>query len=212
MYGSLLSWLTPPYLYFIINGIIISIAASSRFQKAVTEEVDPAQNEHGVEAVDIGESQETGVGVVRGDGVCKGREEEEEFVHRRRARLWAWLALKRNETLESTWRTITDGRTVPLARHLNKSTTWDVIHRGLVREGSSHASSPVMKAETFNQRLPTSPGGPSSAGRLRREPSLGQDDINRRVEAFINKFNEEMRLQREESLNHYLQMINGASQ
>ncbi|KAJ0983658.1 hypothetical protein J5N97_011913 [Dioscorea zingiberensis] len=119
---------------------------------------------------------------------------------------------KRNETLESTWRTITDGRTVPLARHLNKSTTWDVIHRGLVREGSSHASSPVMKAETFNQRLPTSPGGPSSAGRLRREPSLGQDDINRRVEAFINKFNEEMRLQREESLNHYLQMINGASQ
>ncbi|KAJ0983659.1 hypothetical protein J5N97_011914 [Dioscorea zingiberensis] len=46
MYGSLLSWLTPPYLYFIINGIIISIAASSRFQKAVTEEVDPAQNEN----------------------------------------------------------------------------------------------------------------------------------------------------------------------
>lgn len=31
LYRSLHSWLSPPYLYLVINGIIVSIAASSRF-------------------------------------------------------------------------------------------------------------------------------------------------------------------------------------
>lgn len=36
VYSSLFSWLTPPYLYFVINCIIISIAASSRFHMTAT--------------------------------------------------------------------------------------------------------------------------------------------------------------------------------
>lgn len=38
IYGSLISWLTPPYLYFVVNGIIISIAASSRFLKSGSDD------------------------------------------------------------------------------------------------------------------------------------------------------------------------------
>lgn len=33
IYGSFLSWLQPPYLYLVINGIIISIVASSKLHK-----------------------------------------------------------------------------------------------------------------------------------------------------------------------------------
>lgn len=90
--------------------------------------------------------------------------------------------VKRQETLESTWKKITEGRHVPLTRHLNKLDTWQHQNRG--------SESPVQNM------------------RRTLEPSPSQDDLNRRVEAFIKKINEEMRLQREQSLQQYMEMIN----
>lgn len=77
---------------------------------------------------------------------------------------------KRQETLESTWKMITEGRHVPLTRH-------------------DH-------------------GGDNPPARIRKDPSVGQEELNRRVEAFINKFNENLRIQRQESLQQLTEMIN----
>ncbi|KAL8141354.1 hypothetical protein V2J09_007375 [Rumex salicifolius] len=120
---------------------------------------------------------------------------------------------KRQDTLESTWRMITEGRPMPLTRHLKKSDTWDTQGRG-GRDDDSQAASlarPMKKSDTFNDRAtsnnPSPGGGGGGSGRLRREPSLSQDELNRRVEAFIRKFNEEMRLQRQQSLKQYSDMV-----
>ncbi|XP_028779878.1 uncharacterized protein LOC114736264 [Neltuma alba] len=124
------------------------------------------------------------------------------------------MKAKRQDTLESTWRMITEGRAMPLARHLKKSDTWDSQLRRNSPRTDQNGTPAVKKSETFNGRS-KAPGEnespsqtPSSgSGKLKKEPSLGQDELNRRVEAFINKFNEEMRLQRQESLRQYHEMI-----
>ncbi|XP_006360129.1 uncharacterized protein [Solanum tuberosum] len=120
---------------------------------------------------------------------------------------------KRQDTLESTWKTITEGRAMPLTRHLRKSDTWET-HGG--RNPATPPQQKMKKSETFNDKttpdssplLTPSPGG---SGKLKKEPSLSQDELNRRVEAFIKKFNEDMRLQRQQSMQQYTQMINRGS-
>lgn len=273
----------PPYLYIIINGIIITIAASSRFHQSKAEpaavrsdhlisvktppeasfesllapavvntallepatEVVVSEVEDKVvdlkpvmvngskvdfaaevddliraEAEDVFEEPtllynpplyETMSPEVQLESLFPVREKplvSSRFVHRKPNRITPEVggarALrrvarpKRQETLESTWKMITEGRHVPLTRHLKKSDTWE-----------HHAPPAVVhvvpKSETFKERSSYE----SPPARIRKEPSLGQDELNRRVEAFIHKFNEEMRMQRQESLNQYMEMING---
>ncbi|XP_030971853.1 uncharacterized protein LOC115991979 [Quercus lobata] len=121
---------------------------------------------------------------------------------------------KRHETLENTWKAITEGRAMPLSRHMKKSDTWENHGRDIHVDSLGDL---VKKSETFKDRtnqaapeaLALSVGpGPGKPPLLRKEPSLSQDELNRQVEAFIKKFNEEMRLQRQESLNQYMEMIN----
>lgn len=227
----------PPYLYLLINCIILSIVASSKLKlhphphphphmdmdspPLVDEfvvsrstwtppnfrEDAPAVEEKDNQTVDDDDE----FVISRSTWTPPKREMPEEysnnskppvsarFAHRKAAKPThqagkAVLRVsrpKRQETLDSTWRAITEGRPMPLKRHLKKSDTF--------------STSPVRvmkKSETFagGSSSPSS-GGSSSGGRLTH------DELNRRVEAFISKFNEEMRLQRQESLSHYREMV-----
>ncbi|CAO2833479.1 unnamed protein product [Amaranthus hypochondriacus] len=275
-WSMVLSWLQPPYLYLLINCIIITIVASSKLHLSsgedgesvtlvrrsfstpvkvpvekredsvfdasiedklvvfgyvespiVTKEdhhiVTPSENEVIVRDVDDGAN---GNEFVMSKSSWKSPEKltpvkleyspasssekppfSLRFGHRRAVKASpegkAALGVsrpKKQETLESTWRTITEGRSMPLKRHLKKSDTFS---------GASPENSPVRVMKKFDTiNCGNSSPAMSGSGVVKKESSLSQDELNKRVEAFIKKFNEEMRLQRQESLNHYRRMIN----
>lgn len=277
MYSSVLSWLQPPYLYLVVNCIIISIVASSKLQlqKPSQEQQVPlpssadiiappvqvenisvrARSDYDNDAAVVSSYQYGSnyqdsdvdwkaaavedctvktIGVYEREEGGKAApsmeflfEKEKPLVSARLGRRKSLKATpegngkaaapaalgvskpKRYDTLESTWKTITDGRPMPLTRHLKKSDTWETH----VRRDSTRPPKLTKKSETFNDRSSSSKPeklarSPQGSGKLiGREPSLGQDELNKRVEAFIKKFNEEMRLQRQESLNQYQEMI-----
>ncbi|KAG6416547.1 hypothetical protein SASPL_123979 [Salvia splendens] len=301
LWSVVISWLKPPYLYIIINGIIITIAASSRFHQSHSEPaairserlisvitptlesfvplpapanfkttaapepqaevVVPAVEDRVVdlkpvvvnglkvdfatevddlrilraEAEDVFDEsallnnspmRDTFSPEVNLESLFPAREKplaSSRFVHRKpntthpeackscftdrfdkneNKKVAGAKALRRvarpkkQETLESTWKMITEGRHVPLTRHLKKSDTFEQQ----ASPAMDHVAM-VPKSETFKERS-------NYEARIRKEPSLGQDELNRRVEAFINKFNEDMRMQRQESLQQFHEMIN----
>lgn len=296
IWNSLISCLRPPYIYIIINGIIISIVASSRFHQneadayveipsatKASEDIgyreivseftiveSPTAYEQRdelivseVKAIDAMDLQieeviapemkeiEAALVLPREEvivpetkvieaisSVEAEAEDEDKFVistnptwnslerrtrlpekplvssrfgHRKSAKaspeggkaLGVVSKAKRHETLENTWKAITEGRAMPLSRHMKKCETWE-NHGRQIKGGE-------VESETFkdmtNQALP--PVNVSAqAVKLRKEASMSQDDLNRRVEDFIRRFNEEMRLQREQSLKKYWEMVN----
>ncbi|KAJ9153637.1 hypothetical protein P3X46_027057 [Hevea brasiliensis] len=294
MYSSVISWLRPPYLYLVINGIIISIVASSKLQLQKPEEPSKQQeiipppmlavevpkasgdipsdyidgvvecgsgyqdlividkvvpvddsSVNGAHKREKGEVVEKEITVTQGSDkalvsfksvqpaqrsdsmefLVEKEEKKKPLVSARfgskfkkspvkanpeagKAVLLGVSKPKRNDTLESTWKMITDSRPMPLTRHLKKFDTWD-SHLRL--DGATSPPPPpekMNKSETFSENeSKLSRESRQGSGKLRKEPSLSQDELNRRVEAFIKKFNEEMRRQRQESLNQYQEKI-----
>ncbi|XP_074272144.1 uncharacterized protein LOC141596043 isoform X2 [Silene latifolia] len=302
IYSAFKSWLRPPYLYFIINGIIITIVASSRLHhnhhaspsplegdihvpplqlERETHAPEQQQNKVSmfVKDVDVEEIKEVMVAcevrkpleyeIVQESKAMEYEFEEESvglvaeaeveaeavevdrfswgskppvplarqealvdllsqrppavsrFGHNRRPAkggkvLRKVAKPKKQDTLESTWKAITEGRHIPLTRHLKKSDTWENNNNNNDHQIDLLNDLPpiqeVKKSQTFTDRTNyTSPRVTPSITKLKKEPSLGQDELNRRVEAFINKFNEDMRLQRQQSMQQFMEMINRAA-
>ncbi|PIN19432.1 hypothetical protein CDL12_07893 [Handroanthus impetiginosus] len=117
------------------------------------------------------------------------------------------------DTLEATWKAIIGGeKEKPKKKHLKKSETWDVPPRctaaGVRRLDSEEVlpSTPkwkeLRKSETFNDAVSM-----TRRGGLRRDPSTNIEEFNQKIEAFIKKFNDNIRLQRQESHQRFLDMI-----
>ncbi|KAL3345396.1 hypothetical protein AABB24_024392, partial [Solanum stoloniferum] len=308
IWNVVIAWLKPPYLYFVINGIILIIVATSRssnhkesssdeqFQPLITARTPPqsdltaiTQSElHSVQSevkvfeaapvlMDEPQVFEVKPVLVNGSVVVMNHEDEDvidepdaseaivisksvvsplpeietknefllipatekplvssRFGNRKPAVKMSPEGVKslkvsrskKPETLENTWKMITEGRHVPLTRHMKKSDTFHIHGRhvaavddGVPEENENSTTFPphhhhqrhVLKSETFKDRTNyVSPSySPSPAAvTIRKDPSLSSDDLNRKVEAFIKKFNEDMRLQRQQSMQQYMEMIN----
>ncbi|OWM77526.1 uncharacterized protein LOC116206949 [Punica granatum] len=272
---SIVAWLKPPFLFLIINGIIITIAASYRFQYQSSREVSPQpipdppervvevrqvtvvasggdmhevyedkrvvaeeSNKDNCLAIEGGASDRYDEAEVLVDSrspvvemystevvrpathsLAKKPKPSPRFFHRKSlsgisggGRAPRAGDFERHETMEATWKAITEGRvTTPttVMRHLSRSGSWDdregpqisPLELGPPPPPPSAAAPPtVKKSETFKDRSNRLQLPPLSPVKLRKEPSLSPEELNRRVEAFIEKFNEEMRLQRQASL------------
>ncbi|XP_010538401.1 PREDICTED: uncharacterized protein LOC104812765 [Tarenaya hassleriana] len=95
------------------------------------------------------------------------------------------------ESMEDTWEKI------KAEKNMTTSDTWHSESSSTTTSWSAPPSPyNVKKKGVFIERIPT-------WLRMKKEPSMGRDDLNARVEAFIKKFQDEIRLQRLESLRRY---------
>ncbi|CAM8918625.1 unnamed protein product [Rhodiola kirilowii] len=242
------TWLSPPYIYIIVNFIIISIAASSSFQPhsklPVAEKVSGGDEEEESVAVELAKSESNDVieqDVVSffstdADAVVSGEfsddsDETEVVVVKHELTMSSTDAFSYlensppededgdsyDDSLDGTWKAIMEGKGTVKKPLLKKSDTWNATDTRApppqpLAEVSNYVSSsyrPEMrKSETFNDRVSTLRTG----GGLRREALLpSHDSLNERVEAFINKFNNDMRIERQQSDMRYINMVKQAA-
>lgn len=119
-----------------------------------------------------------------------------------------------NDTMEATWRAI-EGGTKPQEKQLKKSKTLPQAQKLVIDQEPENIQLPMpssggaavvkelRKSMTFNDTVSI-----ERRGGLRRDPSMNHEEFNQRVEAFIQQHNHELRLQRQESDQRYLDMIN----
>lgn len=119
-----------------------------------------------------------------------------------------------DDSLEATWKAIMEGQEKTKKPHLKKSDTWTARivkaepfrNNGGCGFGSGDddpvawAQRELKKSETFNDRAS-----------LKREKSMSPEELNKRAEAFIKKFNNQMKLQRLESYQRFMKLVNSGA-
>ncbi|KAE9586119.1 hypothetical protein Lalb_Chr24g0398511 [Lupinus albus] len=109
--------------------------------------------------------------------------------------------------MEATWRAIMEEQGKNMKPKMKKSETWGArinkaepfSENGDVDDHVTWAEKELKKSETFNDRVS-----------LRRDKSISPEELNQRVEEFIKKFNNQMKLQRLESHKRFMDMVNHA--
>lgn len=135
--------------------------------------------------------------------VCRGFGNERSPKSSPQAKIFDQNA-NHNESIENTWKSTTEQNQIPI---LNKCDTWQNQNRSISPIVPKDPT--VKKSATFRDRTNYDVGVKSSPS-PNKEPTLSHDELNHRVEAFIRKFNDEMRRQRQESLNQYMDLIKRA--
>lgn len=232
LWVSARTWLSPPFVYILVNFIIITIAASSNFHHRKTIpfsdsplfESDPKHTTADTAAAVITDYAVPDTTTHQSEPEKQSNEPKEEEKSKSELEDSAssrdksvtdpspekcsndYVSPDSDDTLDATWRAIMEGQGKPVTPQLKKSDTWGarIAKAEPFRENELGDDDPVAwakrelrKSETFND-----------TASLRREKSMSPEELNRRSEAFIQMFNHQMKLQRLESEQRFMEMVN----
>lgn len=237
LWVSARSWLSLPFIYIIVNFIIITIAASSNFHHKTTTPFcdsptpsDPKQ-QHTDTTTTISENSTHPTEPENQSNEPKEEEKEVEQEEQEKEVVEDFgLSFNKfitdssslekctndyflldsddkgddDDTLEATWKAIMEGQGKNMKPQLKKSDTWgaritkaEPFQKNGDDDPVAWAQKELKKSETFNDRAS-----------LRREKSMSPEELNRRAEDFIKKFNNQMKLQRLESYQRFMDLVN----
>lgn len=224
---------TPTYLFLILNSIIVTIVVTSKMDhiepgglqnKMKTAETEAYANDQSIDYdikhMTFDSSENTpepfSLDANAGDSVAERFVHEQpplsESNYERKDRHGSLSTKdakfsKAGDTLEEIWTAIAD------KRHPNSSLHQLRACKSLENDKIiCRAPTLFSKAATFSEsssRPSFQVDEPMDLGSstLQRDPSLSVDELNKKAEEFISKFNKEIRLQRQESLMQNMQSI-----
>lgn len=115
-----------------------------------------------------------------------------------------------DDSLDSVWKAIMESQEKPATWLLKKSDTWDSPPRVAAAAAAARAEAlppaPVAgscrhelrKSDTFRERVPSA----------REKRTTNRDELQKRSDEFIKKINNDLKLQREESNQRYIERVN----